>query len=39
MSIVHGLIVERYHGKVGIRNRIKDDYTKGTAVDVWLPKS
>jgi signal transduction histidine kinase len=36
LSIVHSLVVERYNGKVGIRNRVPDDYRKGTTVEIWL---
>jgi signal transduction histidine kinase len=38
MSIVRGLLVERYHGKINVRNTVPGDYSKGTTVDVWLPK-
>jgi signal transduction histidine kinase len=39
MSIVRALVVDRYKGKVDIRNRVPDDYTKGTIVDIYLPKA
>jgi signal transduction histidine kinase len=39
MSIVRALVVDRYKGKVDIRNRVSDDYTKGTIVDIYLPKA
>ena len=38
LSIVHALVVERYQGKLEIGNRLKSDYTKGTKVEIWLPK-
>lgn len=38
LSIVRALIVDRYSGKLILANRIKDDYSKGTKVEVWLPK-
>ncbi len=39
MSIVHALVVERYGGKIKVRDRLEGDYTKGTSVEVWLPKA
>ena len=39
LSIVHAIVVERYHGQVRIRNRVEGDYTKGTIVDILVPKS
>jgi two-component system sensor histidine kinase VicK len=39
LSIVYALVVERYSGKVAIMDRVKGDYTKGTKVEVWLPKA
>src|SRR5207244_653686 len=39
LSIVYALVVERYSGKVAITDRVKGDYTKGTRVEVWLPKA
>jgi two-component system, OmpR family, sensor histidine kinase VicK len=39
LSIVYALVVERYSGKVVIADRVKGDYTKGTKVEVWLPKA
>ncbi len=38
LSIVHALVTERYAGKVELKNRVSDDFTKGTTVEVWLPK-
>ena len=39
LSIVYALVVDRYSGKVAITDRVKGDYTKGTKVEVWLPKA
>jgi signal transduction histidine kinase len=39
MSIVHALVVERFKGEVEILNRVPGDYTRGTTVKIWLPKS
>ena len=39
LSISHALVVERYRGKLEIGNRVKGDYTKGTKVEVLLPKA
>jgi signal transduction histidine kinase len=38
LSIVYALVVERYSGKIRISNRMEDDYTKGTKVELWLPR-
>lgn len=39
MSIVHALVVQRYDGKLKIRDRVESDYTKGTVVEVLLPSA
>ncbi|MDA4117179.1 MAG: ATP-binding protein [Thaumarchaeota archaeon] len=39
LSIVRALVVERYSGRIQFRNRVDDDWTKGTKVEVWLPKA
>lgn len=39
LSIVHALVTERYGGKVGVRNRVDGDFTKGTTVVIWLPRA
>jgi signal transduction histidine kinase len=39
LSIVHALVVERYSGKVAITDRVERDSSKGTKVEVWLPKA
>ena len=36
LSIAHSLVVGRYGGRIEIKNRIPDDYTKGTTVEIWL---
>jgi signal transduction histidine kinase len=38
LSIVRALVVDRYSGRVEIKDRVKGDYTKGTRVEIWLPK-
>jgi hypothetical protein len=30
------LIVERYKGKIEIKDRVPGDYKKGTTVEIWL---
>ncbi len=39
MSIVHALVTERYGGKVGVKDRVEGDHTKGTKAEVWLRKA
>ncbi len=39
MSIVHALVIDRYKGKISLRNRCSDDYTQGTTVEIWLRKT
>ncbi len=39
MSIVHALTVERYHGKINISDRVQGDYSKGTRIEIFLPKA
>ncbi|MDE1853514.1 MAG: HAMP domain-containing histidine kinase [Thaumarchaeota archaeon] len=39
LSIVHALVTERYGGAVGVRNRVDDDFTKGTTVVILLPRA
>jgi signal transduction histidine kinase len=36
LSIVRALVVERYGGRISIRNRIEGDHTKGTVIEIWL---
>jgi CHASE3 domain sensor protein len=38
MSIVHALVVERYDGRIEVKNAVPDDYRKGTTVEIWLLK-
>ncbi|HZW57098.1 MAG TPA: HAMP domain-containing sensor histidine kinase [Nitrososphaerales archaeon] len=37
MSIVHALVVGRYNGRIKVQDRVENDYTKGTMVEIWLP--
>lgn len=39
LSIAHALVVHRYSGRMDLRNRVEQDYSKGTKVEVWLPKA
>jgi signal transduction histidine kinase len=39
MSIVQALVVDRYRGKVQVRDRVEGDYHQGTSVDIWLPEA
>ncbi len=39
LSIVRALVVDRYSGRLELKNRIDGDYTKGTSVEVWLPRA
>ncbi|MDH2901621.1 MAG: PAS domain-containing sensor histidine kinase [archaeon] len=39
MSIVYALVVERYGGRMQARDRIEGDYTKGTVVEILLPRA
>ncbi|MHB1909388.1 MAG: ATP-binding protein [Nitrososphaerales archaeon] len=36
MSIVYALVVERYGGTIQIKNRVPEDYTQGTRIDIFL---
>ncbi len=38
LSIVYALAVERYSGKVKLTNRVEGDHTKGTRIELWLPR-
>ncbi len=38
MSIVRALAIDRYGGSIKVRDRVEGDYTKGTSIDVLLPK-
>jgi signal transduction histidine kinase len=39
MSIVRALVIDRYGGSIRIKDTIEGDYTKGTIVEMSLPKS
>jgi signal transduction histidine kinase len=39
LSIVYALVVDRYSGKVEVRNRVEGDYRQGTVIEVWLHKA
>ncbi len=39
LSIVHALVSDRYHGKIVVKNRVEGDYTKGTVIEMILPKA
>jgi len=39
LSIVSALVVNRYSGILRFRDRVEGDLTKGTAVEVWLPRA
>ena len=38
MSIVHALVVDRYGGKILVKNRVETDYSEGTVVEVFLKR-
>jgi len=37
LSIVRALVVDRYHGKIELRDRVEGDYSQGTSIVLWLP--
>jgi signal transduction histidine kinase len=39
LSIVNALVVERYHGKIHVADRVPNDPTRGAIIDVWLPEA
>jgi signal transduction histidine kinase len=39
LSIAFTLVVERYGGKIELRDRVPNDYSKGTMVEILLPKA
>ena len=39
MSIARALAVDRYAGRISLKNRVEGDYSKGTLVEIWLPKA
>jgi CHASE3 domain sensor protein len=36
LSIAHALVVGRYDGKIEVKNRITEDFRKGTSIEIWL---
>lgn len=38
LSIVHALVTDRYGGRVAVKDRVADDFSKGTTVEIWLPR-
>jgi signal transduction histidine kinase len=39
LSIVHALVVDRYSGNLSIKNRVHEDYRKGSCVQLLIPKA
>ena len=39
LSIVRALVVERYHGRLELHDRVGGDRSQGTSVELWLPKA
>jgi signal transduction histidine kinase len=39
LSIVHALVTDRFRGRVLVRDRVAGDYSKGTTVEIWLPRA
>ncbi|MFI5421035.1 MAG: sensor histidine kinase, partial [Nitrososphaerales archaeon] len=37
LSIVYALVVDRYSGKVRVRNAVEGDFRQGTVIELWLP--
>ena len=37
LSIVYALVVDRYSGKVRVRNTVEADFRQGTVIELWLP--
>ena len=38
LSIVNALVVDRYHGRVVVADRVKDNHSRGTRIEIWLQK-
>ncbi len=36
LSIVHALVTGRYKGDVRVQNRVENDFSEGTRIEVWL---
>ena len=39
LSIAHALVVHRYSGRMELKNRVEQDYSKGTMVEIWLARA
>jgi two-component system sensor histidine kinase VicK len=39
LSIVRALVVDRYSGKLVVKNRVSSDYSQGTNVETWFPRA
>jgi signal transduction histidine kinase len=39
LSITRALVVDRYSGRFGLKDRVEGDYHQGTRVEVWLPRA
>lgn len=39
MSIVHAIVVDRYKGRIEVKDRVPGDHRKGTLVEVFLQKA
>jgi signal transduction histidine kinase len=39
LSIVYALVVQRYNGRIKVRDRVERDFRKGTTVVFWLKKA
>jgi signal transduction histidine kinase len=39
LSIVRALVVERYHGRLELHDRVSGDRSQGTRVELWLPEA
>ena len=37
MSIIHALVVERYGGRINVKDRIPNDASQGTTIEIFLP--
>lgn len=38
MSIIHALVVDRYGGRISLKNRVEGDHTQGTVIEIFLKK-
>ncbi len=39
LSIVYALVVQRYNGRIKVKDTVEGDHTKGTTVEFWLRKA